>query len=323
MTDFVSNIFPITVSLLCDYPVMESDKLPLILSFTLPSGSGCGHLVGRGTRFNAHKSHVGNYMSSKIYEFIMKCRSCAKSVFRIRTNPALQSFDYIKGIQKRSSQEDGQQLSASNAHLTSSTVGSAGGDGVLSQRRAMRGDEENPIDLLDRQAHGQRQSITELQQLEALQKVQMVNWKDDAANNATLRAKYRMKRNAKRKRQEDAIRIGLGRGIELPEKTELLSKEAKVSFAVSRMTRAAAHAKENEQKRFFNVRTQSIFWSSGHSHGVHHKGSEAKSNTAVSGPNAAQRTSMARETQYRPTNDNNTSLSVLADYSSSVEGSED
>ena len=251
----------------------------MILSPILPSGSGCGHLVGRGTRFNAHKTHSGNYMSSKIYEFIMKCRSCAKSVFIIRTNPALQSFDYVRGIQKRSSKED-QQLS--NAHPNSLAICSARGDDLLiSQRRAVKGDVQNPIDQLDWQAHGQRKSITELQQLEALQNVQMVNWKDDAANNAMLRAKYRMKRNAKRKRQEDAIRIGLGRGIELPEQTEVLSKEAKLSFALSRVTKAAAEAKEKEQKRFFNVRTQSIFCSSGHSSttakGAQHTASDVKS----------------------------------------------
>ena len=154
----------------------------MILSPILPSGSGCGHLVGRGTRFNAPKTHSGNYMSSKISEFIMKCRSCAKSVFIIRTNPALQSFDYVRGIQKRSSKED-QQLS--NAHPNSLAICSARGDDLLiSQRRAVKGDEQNPIDQLDWQAHGQRKSITELQQLEALQNVQMVNWKDDAATNA-------------------------------------------------------------------------------------------------------------------------------------------
>jgi hypothetical protein len=290
----------------------------MLLSFILPSGSGCGHLVGRGTRFNAHKTHSGNYMSSKIYEFIMKCRSCAKSVFIIRNNPALQSFDYVRGIQRRSSKED-QQLSS--AHPNSLAICSAGGDDLLiSQKRAVKGDDEqNPIDQLDRQAHEQRKSITELQQLEALQQVQMVNWKDDAANNAMLRAKYRIKRNAKRKRQEDAIRIGLGRGIELPEKTEVLSKEAKLSFALSRVTKAAAEAKKKELKRFFNIRTQSIFRSSGHSSktgkGAQHTALEAKSKPVASGPTAKQETSP-------PTNNKNTSLSILADYSS-VEGGED
>jgi hypothetical protein len=239
-------------------------------------------------------------------------------VFIIRNNPALQSFDYVRGIQRRSSKED-QQLSS--AHPNSLAICSAGGDDLLiSQKRAVKGDDEqNPIDQLDRQAHEQRKSITELQQLEALQQVQMVNWKDDAANNAMLRAKYRIKRNAKRKRQEDAIRIGLGRGIELPEKTEVLSKEAKLSFALGRVTKAAAEAKKKEQKRFFNIRTQSIFRSSGHSSttgkGAQHTALEAKSKPVVSGPAAEKRMSP-------PTNNKNTSLSILADYSS-VEGGED
>ncbi len=237
---------------------MAFDALLIRYTFLFISflGSGCGHLVGRGTRFNAHKSHAGNYMSSKIHEFIMKCRSCAKSVFVIRTNPALQTFDYIKGIQKRSAKEE-QHFSTKNPAVL--TVNKAGGDDLIPPGTAVREDKHSPIDRLERQAHGQRKSMTELQQLETLQKIQVVNWKDDAANNATLRAEYRRKRNAKRKREEDAIKLGLGRGIELPENTEFLSKESKLSFALSKVSSAAAEAKRKEQKRFSEVRTESIF----------------------------------------------------------------
>jgi hypothetical protein len=195
-------------------------------------------------------------MSSKIYEFIMKCRSCAESVFVIRTNPALQTFDYIKGIQKRSAKEE-QNLSTKNPAVL--PVNKADGDDLIPPGTIVREDKDNPIDWLERQAHGQRKSMAELQQLETLQKIQLVNWKDDAANNATLRAEYRRKRNAKRKREEDAIKLGLGRGIELPDNAELLSKEAKLSFALSKVSSAAAEAKRKEQKRFSEVRTESIF----------------------------------------------------------------
>ena len=50
-------------------------------------------------QFNAHKSQAVNYLSSKIYEFIVKCTSFAKSIFLIRTNPAQQMFDlYYIGL---------------------------------------------------------------------------------------------------------------------------------------------------------------------------------------------------------------------------------
>ena len=52
----------------------------------------CGAIVGKGTRFNAHKAHVDDYFTTKIYEFTTKCRSCANCEFKIRTNPKEQTF---------------------------------------------------------------------------------------------------------------------------------------------------------------------------------------------------------------------------------------
>ena len=51
-----------------------------VVRFELPFDgfcTQCSAIVGKGTRFNAHKAHIDNYFSSKIYEFTTKCRSCA------------------------------------------------------------------------------------------------------------------------------------------------------------------------------------------------------------------------------------------------------
>jgi len=51
-----------------------------VVRFELPFDgfcTKCDTIVGKGTRFNAHKAHVDDYFTSKIYEFTTKCRSCA------------------------------------------------------------------------------------------------------------------------------------------------------------------------------------------------------------------------------------------------------
>ena len=75
-----------------------------VVRFELPYDGfceNCGDHVGKGTRFNAVKTKVGNYFSTPIWEFTMSCRVCAAQTFRIRTNPRERSFDYEQGIHKQ------------------------------------------------------------------------------------------------------------------------------------------------------------------------------------------------------------------------------
>ena len=50
------------------------------------------HVVGAGKRYNAKKNHAGDYFSTKIYEFSMKCHDCENPIV-IRTDPKV--FLYI------------------------------------------------------------------------------------------------------------------------------------------------------------------------------------------------------------------------------------
>lgn len=67
----------------------------LIVRFEMPFDIwclSCENHIGMGVRFNAEKSKVGNYYSSPIYRFRMKCRLC-DNYFEIQTNPS--KFDYL------------------------------------------------------------------------------------------------------------------------------------------------------------------------------------------------------------------------------------
>ncbi|KAL0484806.1 coiled-coil domain-containing protein [Acrasis kona] len=67
----------------------------LIIRFEMPFNIWCGNcndMIGKGTRFNAEKSHDGNYLSTRIYKFVMKCAKC-KNKITIHTDP--KACDYV------------------------------------------------------------------------------------------------------------------------------------------------------------------------------------------------------------------------------------
>ena len=47
---------------------------------------GCNSHIGMGVRYNAEKSKVGNYYTTPIYKFRMKCHLCDNH-FEIQTDP--------------------------------------------------------------------------------------------------------------------------------------------------------------------------------------------------------------------------------------------
>ena len=78
----------------------------LTIRFEMPYDSvceGCGAAVSHGVRFNADKSKVGMHMSTPVWEFRMRCvsHSGCRTVFVIRTAPAVGDYDFISGVRRR------------------------------------------------------------------------------------------------------------------------------------------------------------------------------------------------------------------------------
>jgi hypothetical protein len=46
----------------------------------------CGNHIGMGVRYNAEKTKIGNYFTTPIYQFRMKCHLC-DGHFEIKTDP--------------------------------------------------------------------------------------------------------------------------------------------------------------------------------------------------------------------------------------------
>uniref|UniRef100_A0A0G4F7Q1 Splicing factor YJU2 n=1 Tax=Chromera velia CCMP2878 TaxID=1169474 RepID=A0A0G4F7Q1_9ALVE len=80
----------------------------LVIRFEMPFKTickGCGCYVDQGVRFDADKKCVGNYFTTKIWEFAMKCHRCPQR-FVIRTDPKTCEYLCISGLRKKISEWD-------------------------------------------------------------------------------------------------------------------------------------------------------------------------------------------------------------------------
>lgn len=53
--------------------------------------TACKSHIGKGVRFNAEKKKIGNYFSTPIFQFKMKCPECP-NYMEIETDPKVSKF---------------------------------------------------------------------------------------------------------------------------------------------------------------------------------------------------------------------------------------
>ena len=82
-------------------------KLPCFMSkivgctcrFEMPFNvwcDGCGHLIGKGVRFNAEKQEIGKYHSTKIWSFTMTAPCCQQRI-EVQTDPKNAQYNVVSG----------------------------------------------------------------------------------------------------------------------------------------------------------------------------------------------------------------------------------
>lgn len=84
------------------------DQGILVIRFEMPFNiwcEGCESMIAKGVRFNAEKKQVGNYYSTKIWEFSMKA-ACCKHEIVIQTDPKNCEYVIIKGARKKIEEYD-------------------------------------------------------------------------------------------------------------------------------------------------------------------------------------------------------------------------
>ncbi|KAI3662299.1 hypothetical protein MP638_001496 [Amoeboaphelidium occidentale] len=80
----------------------RNNKQKSTVRFELPFDIVCTNCSGyfsMGVRYNAIKKQVGEYLSTKIYEFEMKCKSC-DGWYKIRTDPEHAEYICYEGLRR-------------------------------------------------------------------------------------------------------------------------------------------------------------------------------------------------------------------------------
>ena len=236
-----------------------------VVRFELPYDGfceNCGDHVGKGTRFNAVKTKVGNYFSTPIWEFTMSCRVCAAQTFRIRTNPRERSFDYEQGIHKQVQEFDTDKAGTAGVIDTDSgshkivpghskmdvaKLNTATTDGVATVSGSLSG-----LERLEQAASGKRRVLTEAEKFHQMVHVSNQTYGDDVSGNSKIRQTFRKDRKEKKERVVKGGKLGWKRGMELIAKDRL-------EDVVESKLRVYADGKQAERKRFQSIRQTSIF----------------------------------------------------------------
>jgi coiled-coil domain-containing protein 130 len=80
----------------------------LVIRFEMPYNiwcEGCKNHIGMGVRYNAEKQKVGNYYSTPMYEFKMKCHLCDNYI-TIRTDPKNLDYEIMSGARRQENRWD-------------------------------------------------------------------------------------------------------------------------------------------------------------------------------------------------------------------------
>ncbi|XP_075711605.1 putative splicing factor YJU2B [Rhinoderma darwinii] len=159
----------------------------LIIRFEMPYNiwcDGCKNHIGMGVRYNAEKKKVGNYYTTPIYRFRMKCHLCVNYI-EMQTDPASCDYVIVSGAQRKEERWD-----------------MAENEQVLTTEHEEK--QKLETDSMYRLEHGVADkeklqkaapSLSELQEAQSA-------WRDDFALNSLLRGKFREEKKQIREEEE-------------------------------------------------------------------------------------------------------------------------
>lgn len=191
------------------------DQGILVIRFEMPYHiwcGGCNSMIAKGVRFNAEKKQVGNYYSTKIWNFSMKA-PCCKHEIVIQTDPKNCEYVIISGAQKKTEVYDVEDA----------------------ETMALPADEEksklaDPFYRLEHQEVDMQKKKEAEPVLVRLQRISDARHSDDYSLNKALRSQLRSRR--KRVAEEEAASRKMGIGVRLLQPSEEDSKAAaRVKFA--------------------------------------------------------------------------------------------
>uniref|UniRef100_A0A672MJZ2 Probable splicing factor YJU2B n=1 Tax=Sinocyclocheilus grahami TaxID=75366 RepID=A0A672MJZ2_SINGR len=180
----------------------------LIIRFEMPYNiwcDGCKNHIGMGVRYNAEKKKVGNYYTTPIYRFRMKCHLCVNYI-EMQTDPATCDYVIVSGAQRKEERWD----MAENEQILTTEH---------SEKEKLETDAMYKLDHGGKDKDKLRAAIPSLNELQEHQS----GWKDDFQLNSALRRKFRTEKKviAEEEEKDNAVRMRTGLSIPLlPERQE-------------------------------------------------------------------------------------------------------
>lgn len=197
----------------------------LVVRFEMPFHVWCTHCeehIGRGVRYNAKKRHVGDYFSTKIYEFRLKCANCQCEMV-IETDPTARDYRMVSGVRKHEQMDS----------LEASAIAEMGVERVEDPTVRAKLVEDPFFYKLEHEQVDRDRAKQRSKGLQAVIAIQDAQFQDDYSSNAALRRAFRAKKREIKKKEATADRLGLS--IPILDVTEEDRMHAK-SVAYKRIT---------------------------------------------------------------------------------------
>ncbi|KAM4611337.1 putative splicing factor YJU2B [Polymixia lowei] len=206
----------------------------LIIRFEMPYNiwcDGCKNHIGMGVRYNAEKKKVGNYYTTPIYRFRMKCHLCVNYI-EMQTDPATCDYVIVSGARRKEERWD-----------------MADNEQILTTERAEK--EKLETDAMFKLDHGGRDKEKLRKALPSLTEIQdhQAGWKDDFQLNSSLRRKFRTEKKvqAEQEEKDNAVRQRTNLSIPLlPEKEEDKKLAALLTYQAPDSYEDRQHSKRKE-----------------------------------------------------------------------------
>ncbi|KAG8441442.1 hypothetical protein GDO86_006981 [Hymenochirus boettgeri] len=159
----------------------------LIIRFEMPYNiwcDGCKNHIGMGVRYNAEKQKVGNYYTTPIYRFKMKCHLCVNYI-EMQTDPANCDYVIVSGARRKEERWD---MNENEQILTTEHE----------QKQRL---ETDSMYRLEHGAADKAKLQKAVPSLSELQEAQSA-WRDDFAINSLLRSKFREEKKQIKEEEE-------------------------------------------------------------------------------------------------------------------------
>ncbi|KAL6780905.1 hypothetical protein ACKKBG_A08955 [Auxenochlorella protothecoides x Auxenochlorella symbiontica] len=177
------------------------DQGILVIRFEMPFNvwcTGCGHLIGKGVRFNAEKKQVGMYHTTRVWSFSMRAPCCQQRI-EVHTDPKNAEYQLVTGARRKV--ESFNAEAAGTLELESAA-----------ERHAVLAD---PLARLEHAGLDQARASEARAMVGALRRDSTARYKDDYETNKTLRRALRGVRKDEGARESQRRALGLPSSVRL------------------------------------------------------------------------------------------------------------